>query len=420
MWLYNLVVRSYGLVIKLASVFGKQKAIYWVKGRKNWRNKLTAKINAVGSAKTVWMHCASLGEFEQGRPLIEAIKRNHPEYKVVLSFFSPSGYEVTKNYDQADVIAYLPLDTKQNAADFLQIINPAFIVFVRYEFWLNYLFEIKKRDIPCYLISAVFKEHHPFFKWYGWVFKKSLGAFKTIFVQEENSARLLDTIGIHHVEVSGDTRNDRVLAIREKLEPINGIAEFKNGSRLIVAGSTWPKDEDVIIKAFCELKKETNVKLLIAPHEIDKATIDTTVRKLKEAGLRYSIYQEGVAFEHDVLVLNTMGMLSKVYQYAEVAYVGGGMHTDGIHNILEPSVYLIPVCFGGKADYEKYPEAVSLNTLGTAVIIMNERELYDFWKKSLNNSEYRQEVVEKLSLFFERNGNVTQRLLKSMKLLKSA
>lgn len=420
MWIYNLVVRCYGWFIKLASL-RNQKAKFWVNGRENWHEKLRQKTDQLAAHETLWIHCASLGEFEQGRPIIEAIKRQQPQFKIVLSFFSPSGYEITKNYPLADVVTYLPLDTRNNAGLFLSAVNPSLIIFVRYEFWLNYLFEIKKRNIPCYLVSAVFKEHHPFFKWYGSVFIKSLSAFKTIFVQEEHSATMLRKINVTQVEVSGDTRNDRVLAIKEHPEPIPEIAYFKNNGELIAAGSTWPLDEDLVIKAFQLLKAESpQLKLLLAPHEIDRKSIETTTEKLKAANLSFSLFTEGVLPDTEVLVLNTMGMLSMAYQYANTAFVGGGMHTEGIHNILEPSVFFIPVSFGGKADCSKYPEALTLCSLGTACIVNSQDELVLFWRKSLYDQNYRSEVAKKLQQYFEKHGNITNQLLKSMNLFKKA
>lgn len=415
MWLYNLVVLAYGLVIRIASL-SHQKAKFWIEGRRNWQNNLKSKASSINGSKVVWFHCASLGEFEQGRPLIEKLKNDHPEYKVVLSFFSPSGYEVSKNYPYADVITYLPLDTRSNAKKFLDIINPEFIVFVKYEFWLNFLNETGERKIPCFLVSAVFKDHHPFFKWYGGVFVNSLHAFTRIYVQDQTSAVRLKQININHAEVFGDTRNDRVMAIKNQDIKIPGIESFISESSLIVAGSTWPADEELILKAYQLLRKKLKVKLLIAPHEVDDKSVQKTSERIKASGLTYTFFSKDNAENEqaDVLVLDTMGMLSKVYKYANTAYVGGGMHSNGIHNILEPAVFHVSVSFGGKADLSKYNEALALTALGAALAVNSERELADWWEKSLTDKAFINQIDEKLSEYFFLHGNVSQRLMESI------
>ncbi len=397
----------YGFVIRMASVINP-KAKLWVSGRKNWRSKLQEQVSKLNSAKKIWVHCASLGEFEQGRPLIETIKQKYPEYKIVLTFFSPSGFEGSKNYQHADVIAYLPLDTKTNARDFLSIVKPSMAIFIKYEFWINFLNALKDSGTRTYLVSAVFKDHHPFFKWYGGIFKRSLQAFEVLLVQDEHSKELLQTIGYANVSVCGDTRFDRVLEIKQKFTPIPELEKFKGQSKLIMGGSTWPGDQELIIEAYKQLN-DPNVKLLFAPHEIDNASIDQLKQKLKTAGLNYSVFSDGQDNDFNVLILNTMGMLSRSYFYADIAYVGGGFN-DGIHNILEPAVYFIPVAFYGSS-FQKYNEAVDLVNLGAVRNVLNIQDLLEHWKKVLQNSNEKQRISYTLKAYFELNGNVTSKVM---------
>lgn len=407
MWVYNLVIFLYGFVIKIASV-KKQKAKYWVNGRKNWRKIIFNKVAKLNREQLVWIHCASYGEFEQGRPLIEAIKKKRPDYKILVSFFSPSGYEAFKDWDGADIICYLPLDTKRNAKDFIEIVKPKTVIFIKYEFWLNFLFRLKEKSVPTFLVSAIFKPHHPFFKWYGHIFRKSLKTFNKLLLQDEKSGELLKTIGVTNYEVFGDTRFDRVLEIKKNFKPIPQIVSFKGNSKLIIAGSTYQKDVDLILNAFTKLKN-TNTKLILVPHNIDDNSISETVNQLKEHQVNYSLYTESINNEAQVLVVNTMGLLSKMYYYADCAYIGG-CFDSGLHNTLEPSVYGIPITFYGN-DYEKYNEAVDLIKLGTAVNVANSEELLDVFDTFLGNNYPINEVKEKLNTYFESNANVTAKVL---------
>lgn len=407
MFLYNFVVVMYGFVIRMAS-FTNPKAKLWVSGREDWRRKLQEQTSKLNSSKKIWVHCASLGEFEQGRPIIEAIKQKYPEYKIVLTFFSPSGFEGSKNYQHADVIAYLPLDTKTNARDFLNIVKPHIAIFIKYEFWINFLNGLKESGIRTYLVSAVFKDHHPFFKWYGGIFKSSLQAFEVLLVQDEHSKELLQTIGYGNVSVCGDTRFDRVLEIKQKFTPIPEIEKFKAQSKLIICGSTWPGDEDLIIQAYKQLN-DPGVKLLFAPHEIHSASIEHLKQKLDATGLQYCVFADGVKIECNILILNTMGMLSRSYFYADLAYVGGGFN-DGIHNILEPAVYFIPVAFYGSS-FQKYNEAVDLVNLKAVRNVLSADELLQSWKKTLQNSSEKQRISYTLKAYFELNGNVTSKVM---------
>ena len=411
MWVYNLVILLYGFVIKIASV-KKEKAKFWVNGRKNWKVNLTAKITKLNTNHLVWVHCASYGEFEQGRPLIEAIKK-HPDYKILISFFSPSGYEPLKDWNGADIICYLPLDTKLNARDFIEIAKPKTVIFIKYEFWLNFLFQLKEKNIPTFLVSAIFKPHHPFFKWYGGIFRRSLNSFNKLLLQDEKSGELLKSIGITNYKVFGDTRFDRVLQIKANFKPIPQIESFKGNSKLIIAGSTYQKDVDLILSAFTKLK-HVNTKLILVPHNVDDSSIAETVYKLKEQQVSHSLFTQSINNESKVLVVNTIGLLSKMYYYANCAYIGG-CFDGGLHNTLEPAVYGIPVTFYGN-NYENYNEAVDLIKLGTAVNVANSEELLNVFNTFLDDTYPVSEVKEKLTTYFENNANATSKVLDSIDL----
>jgi 3-deoxy-D-manno-octulosonic-acid transferase len=411
MFIYNLVVLLYGLLITLASV-KKRKAKQWVEGRKNWKDFYAGKLKHLNSNKIIWVHCASYGEFEQGRPLIEKIKKDYPAFKVVLTFFSPSGYEVVKNWQGADVVGYLPLDTKRNAEAFISIVQPQAAIFIKYEFWLNFLNTLKKHSVKTYLVSAVFKPHHPFFKSYGRIFRNSLATFNKLFIQDQASGDLLETIGIKNYEVTGDTRFDRVLEIKEKFEPIRPIEQFCGDSPVIVAGSTWYADE-VLLAAVLK-KLPANVKLLIAPHEINDNSVGKLISVLKEQGISYALYTEGNTINAQrVLIVNAFGLLSKLYHYCTVAYIGGGFG-DGIHNCLEAAVYLKPVIFYGDT-HHKYNEAVELIQLGAAKNVMSEGEAVKAFQQFLTNTG-KEELENTLRTYFARKSGTTKKVLDILKL----
>ncbi len=411
MLLYNLVIRLYAFFIHLAA-FKNEKAKCWVTGRNNWDSLLAKKVNLHKNKKRIWFHCASLGEFEQGRPLMEAIKKQNPNICIVLSFFSPSGYEVQKNYQTADVITYLPLDTKKNAERFLEIVEPNQIVFIKYEFWVNFLNAIKKRGMDAYLVSAVFKPHHPFFKWYGKIFINSLKAFKILFVQDQNSFNLISNLGFKNVKISGDTRFDRVLEIRNNFKEMKEIEDFKNTNLLLVAGSTWPDDCELVLNAYVKLKNE-GVKLIIAPHEIDENSIQKTIQYIKNVNLSYSLFTNEINKQSQVLILNTMGFLSRVYAYADAAYIGGGFN-DGIHNCLEAAVFNIPVSFYGDS-YKKYVEAEALINMNVATDVYTDTELANLWKVSLT-AEFKASIKNKLENYFAENATATAKVLAEMRM----
>jgi 3-deoxy-D-manno-octulosonic-acid transferase len=410
MFIYNLVVRLYGLAIALSSL-SKTKAKQWIAGRKNWRESLSAQLDAIGEGKRVWIHCASYGEFEQGRPLIEALIKKNPGDKIILTFFSPSGYESFKNWPGAAVVSYLPLDTEKNAADFIRILNPGAAIFIKYEFWLNILSELKKKDIPTFLVSAVFKEHHPFFRPYGGIFRRSLKTFQKLFVQDEGSARLLKKIGVNNVEVCGDTRFDRVMEIRNKFSPIQEIEKFKGQKQVIVAGSTWPGDEELVLQAYMKIKND-HTRLIIVPHDVELSFIKSTIEKLEKLKLTYSLYSQKTDPGTEVLVIDVIGILSRVYNYGMCAYIGGGFN-GGLHNTLEAAVYNIPVTFYGE-DYNKFNEAVDLLKLGAATHVKNSDELASAFKHYLTDKKDIEEIQRRLDSFFQLNSNVTSRIIGSI------
>jgi 3-deoxy-D-manno-octulosonic-acid transferase len=413
MFIYNLVILLYGFVIRLAAI-KKVKAKQWVTGRSNWRKYYREKISAISGDKKIWIHCASYGEFEQGRPLIDAIKKKYPAYKIVLTFFSPSGYEAFKNWPGADIIGYLPLDTRSNASDFIDIIKPRAVIFIKYEFWLNFLTELQDQKIPTYLVSAVFKAHHPFFKWYGRIFRRSLSTFNKLFIQDRTSGRLLELIGVKNYEITGDTRFDRVLEVKKNHQPLDFFVKYCAGSQIIVAGSTWAEDEELLLDAF-ERLKEGRIKLIFVPHEVDARSVSAVISRIEARGLSYTLYSKGFPdISKQVLVVDTMGLLSRIYFYADVAYIGGGF-TGGIHNSLEAAVYGIPVTFYGMG-YVKYLEADDLKRMGAAANVMNADELYNALNSFLNDHELRKTVSDKLKDFFEERGKTTEKILDVLQL----
>ncbi|WP_317896987.1 3-deoxy-D-manno-octulosonic acid transferase [Aurantibacillus circumpalustris] len=409
MFIYNLIVRLYALVILIASV-KKTKAKQWVAGRKNWRSELKKEADKLQMQKRIWVHCASYGEFEQGRPLIEAIKKKHPDYVIVLSFFSPSGYEAFKNWDGADLICYLPLDTRSNAKDFIEIIKPKTVVFIKYEFWLNFLFRLQKLKIPTFLVSAVFKAHHPFFRWYGSIFRRSLKTFTELFIQDEASAKLLESIGITNFEICGDTRFDRVVEIKNNFDSITFFEEFCKNKKVIVAGSTWSKDEELLIKVFQKLNYP-DLKLIFAPHNIDSKSIQNLEQLLSKNKIPYQLYsQQKVDNSKNILIVNAMGLLNKLYHYANVTYIGGGFNS-GIHNCLEPAVYLKPVVFYGGDDFHKYNEAIDLLEMKAAKNVSNESEAQQAFLHFLNDTNEIKIVEEKLKSYFDKNSGTTEKVM---------
>ena len=357
---YHTAIMAYVAAIKVASSFGHRKARQMEEGRRDWYRSLAARREE--GARYVWFHAASLGEFEQGRPLMERLRTTHPEYKILLTFFSPSGYEVRKNYAGADIVCYLPYDFRSSMRRFLDLMRPEKAFFIKYEFWGNTLTELHNRQIPTYLVSGIFRRHQSFFKWYGGFLRPMLRKFAHLFVQDDESQSLLASIGIHNVTVSGDTRFDRVLDICAQAKVLPWAEKMK-APFVLVAGSTWPKDEDIILDHF---NRHPEMKLIIAPHEIHEEHIAGIVSKLKRPYMRYSQLDESRVGEVDCLIVDAIGFLSSVYRYGNYAYIGGGFGV-GIHNTLEAAVYGIPVSFG--PNHSAFREALGLIDAGGALPI---------------------------------------------------
>jgi len=340
-----------------------------VEGRKAVFPTLEQKIKP--SDKTIWFHAASLGEYEQGLPVIEKIKEKFPSHKIVVTFFSPSGYEVRKNNTVADVTVYLPLDTKKNAKQFLSLVHPELVFFIKYEYWLNYLSELKELNTPTYLISGIFRENQMFFKWYGGFYRKALETFTYFFVQNENSKKLLRQLGKANVAVSGDTRFDRVAAILEKDNSLDFISQFKNDTLTIVVGSSWPKDETLLVDFINS--NAYKVKFIIAPHNIKAEQIQQLKNSITKKTVLFSERNDKNLAEYDVFIIDTIGILTKIYSYADIAYVGGGFGNPGVHNVLEPATYGIPIVIG--PNYSHFAEATALVNLEGCVSVSNKKEL---------------------------------------------
>jgi 3-deoxy-D-manno-octulosonic-acid transferase len=371
MVIYQLFLWAYRLALQLVAPFNP-KARLWINGRRNWQKQLKAAMGE-SSAPLVWMHCASLGEFEQGRPLLEFIRLNYPHYRILISFFSPSGYEIRKQYNGADIVCYLPLDGAANAKTFIDLVQPKLVLWIRYEFWYHYLTQLRERQIPVLLVSALFRGSEPFFKWYGALHRKMLRCFSRVFVQDNASARRLKEIGAEAVEISGDTRYDRVSAIAEKFERITAIEQFIGDAPTLVAGSTWPEDEEELDHY---ANTHPNYRFILAPHEIAEAHLKE-IEALFKHSVRYSDWVQQPVHSGgepaNTLVIDNIGLLSKLYHYATVAYIGGGFGDDGLHNILEAAVYGVPVVHGPV--YEKFPEAIGLIEAGGAFAVDNALEL---------------------------------------------
>lgn len=410
MLFYSAVVRLYTFIIRLVSPFHR-KAALWTAGRRNWRKQVAGIVPGFRGKKVIWFHCASYGEFEQGRPLMEYIRREKPDTKIVLTFFSPSGFEPFHNWSGADATLYLPADTAANARKFLDLLKPDVAVFVKYEFWLHYLFTIRERGIPCYLVSATFKPHHPFFKWYGGLFRKSLDTFTWLFLQDKSSEERLRKIGITHTSVAGDTRFDRVIQVREQGAEIPEIARFKGSANLLVAGSTWTTDENLLVGVIETLRK-LNMKLLIAPHEVGEQRIASLSAMLTKAGIRNSLFSQPQEQDCEALILNTIGVLARAYRYADAVYVGGGLE-KGLHNTLEPAVYGVPVFFAGN-EYHKYNEAVQLLNMGSAFLVQDSERMSKKLDIIMRDSVRLRKIKSDLEIYFAGNKDVTLRIMEKI------
>ena len=403
--IYNIGIFIFSALAHLVAPFNS-KASLFVKGRKRWADKISAKIKS--GDRTIWMHCASLGEFEQGRPVIEAIKKEIPEYKILLTFFSPSGYEIRKNYDGADCISYLPIDTPGNAAQFIDLVRPEFVIFVKYEFWNNYISALSSTGIPLYLISGIFRPGQHFFKWYGSFFRGMLRKFEKIFVQNQQSLDLLRGIGIQKVSLAGDTRFDRVVQIAGTARTIPKLEHFRGDEKLLLAGSSWWQDEEIIAKYINMFPMK--MKWVFAPHEIDPANISRLEKLFKVKCVRFSENSE-ITVDARVLILDNIGMLSSAYRYANIAAIGGGFG-KGIHNILEPACWGIPVMFGPK--YKNFKEAVDLLSLGGAksfVTFDDFKRILDLW---LSDDKIFTNSAELASKYVKENAGATEIIIKEI------
>ncbi|MBQ2097378.1 MAG: 3-deoxy-D-manno-octulosonic acid transferase [Bacteroidales bacterium] len=406
MFFYTLGIKTYNLAAKAIAPFNNKARLY-TEGRSRLFEEL--KENVKSTDQNVWFHVSSLGEFEQGRPVIEKFRASHPDHKIILTFFSPSGYEVRKNYNGADYVCYMPADTPDNAKKFLDIVNPKAVFFVKYDFWYNFLSEVHDRKIPLYIFSTIFREGQVFFRWYGKKYRKVLTFFTHIFVQDENSVKLLKTIGIENVTIAGDTRFDRVCEITRNAKPIPVVDSFVGESRVIVAGSSWPPDENIIFGALRRLEGKHDVKLIIAPHEIHEGHLAAIEKMLGDIlSIRYSKADSNTVADRKVLIIDNFGMLSSLYKYAEIAYVGGGFGS-GIHNILEAVSYSIPVAFG--TNYKRFKEAVDLVSLGAAATVRNEDELYSVFDRYLSDPALLKRAGQISREYVEKNLGAAEKIL---------
>jgi 3-deoxy-D-manno-octulosonic-acid transferase len=398
---YNLFLLLYSVGIRIAATWNP-KARSWINGRKKG---LPGPINPHKSP-LVWMHCASLGEFEQGRPVLESIRNAYPACKIVLTFFSPSGYEIRKDYLGADHVLYLPMDNPLHSAKFIRQLQPSLVIWVKYEYWYYYLSELKNRHIPVLLVSGIFRESQPFFRWYGGLWKQMLQCFRQLFVQTNHSKALLETIGIRNVSVTGDTRFDRVTAIASAMEPLPAsVIRFCGDDKVLVAGSTWEADETELIH-YAKIHPE--IKFIIAPHEIDQENIRDVQKEFPNAIL-FSLLEANPGGEHNVLIIDNIGLLSKLYSCADITYVGGGFNDSGIHNILEAAVFGKPVIFG--PEYDKFAEAKTLVESGGAFSISNAIELEALLNKLFEQEDDRREAGDIAKDFVYGNRGATQQIM---------
>ena len=419
--IYNIVIYFVLWGIAIASLFNE-------KVRKMWRGEREAfkilKQKVDPNAKYIWFHAASLGEFEQGRPLMERIRKDYPQYKILLTFYSPSGYEVRKNYEGADIICYMPVDTRLNAIRFLRLVRPVMAFFIKYEFWSNFLHILKHRNIPTYSVSSIFREDQVFFKWYGRSYAGVLKCFTRFFVQNEESKQLLKGIGITAVDVVGDTRFDRVLQIKEAAKHLPICEAFRTGVassqsadvphhdfKVFVAGSSWPPDENVFIPFFNEHK---DWRLLIAPHVIAEEHLKLILSLIKDKKVvRYTQTTPEEAAEADVLIIDCFGLLSSMYNYGDVAYIGGGFGV-GIHNTLEAAVWNMPVIFG--PNNKKFQEAQGLLKSGGGFEINTYEDFSGLMSSLMNDEAFLKQAGDKAGAFVAHLAGATDKVLASVKL----
>lgn len=382
-------------------------------GHKQTYSILRKKVDP--NARYIWFHAASLGEFEQGRPIIEEVKQNHPEYKILLTFFSPSGYEVRKDYPLADIVCYLPFDKKRNVKKFLKLIQPEMAVFIKYEFWYNFVNQLYKRDIPVYMVSAIFRKSQIFFRWYGKDMRKLLKKYKCICLQDESSRRLLENIKVTNTIVCGDTRFDRVVDIQKNAKQLNIVESLQRkatseNEKILVAGSTWPKDEDILIPFF---NSTPSLKLVIAPHEVNEAHLKYIEGLLQRPHIRYSKAIPEMMGDYDCLIIDSFGLLSSIYKYGQIAYIGGGFGV-GIHNVLEAAVYNIPVIFG--PNFKKFREAQQLIEQGGGYSISDYEAFRGLMDEFLHYEDTLKVAGKHAGNYVRSNTGVVKRIMDILKL----
>lgn len=416
-FLYNIAVYASYLFIWIGSLFS-HKLFLFCTGRKGLLNKMWQCANLQANTEVVWFHCSSVGEFEQARPIIEWHRANYPSCKILLTFFSPSGYELRKNYDMADWVYYLPLDTMRNARRFIEIFHPAKVVFTKYDLWYNFIQEASYSGAKLYLISAIFRPYQAFFKWYGGFFRQMLKRFSAIFVQDEESAKNLRNIGLtENVIVAGDTRFDRVASIAAASRKLPEIEEFTKDSFIVVAGSSWPPDEEVIAGV---MKNFSNVRLVIAPHETDKKRVEEVGRTFDSYGvIKYSELTNAVGQplinplikDKRVLLIDCIGLLSSIYKFANLAYIGGGFGA-GIHNVLEAAVYGCPVVFG--PGHQRFQEALDLIECGGATCVSSQAEFYQILDKCVKEKGLQEEMGELCKRYVRLHCGATEKIVSQL------
>jgi 3-deoxy-D-manno-octulosonic-acid transferase len=399
---YNLIIYLYLAGVAIYSLFNEKVRKMW-RGERDAFRVLKEKVDP--KAKYVWFHAASLGEFEQGRPLMEELRRSYPEYKILLTFFSPSGYEVRKNYEGADIICYLPLDTVLNARRFLRSVRPVMAFFIKYEFWYNYLHILRHRQVPVYSVSSIFREGQVFFRWYGKQYSHVLKCFTHFFVQNKESQRLLERIGIHNTTLVGDTRFDRVLQIKEAAQQLPIIDAFKEGHQVFVAGSSWPPDEEIFIRYSNE---HPDWRLIIAPHVIGSDHLQQIQSRLKRKALLYTEATPETARQADCIIINCFGLLSSIYRYGEVAYVGGGFGV-GIHNVLEAAVWGMPVIFG--PNNRRFQEAQGLLAAEGGFEIQHEEDFRRLMDRMRTDADFLAKTGSQAGAFVEEKTGATAKVL---------
>jgi 3-deoxy-D-manno-octulosonic-acid transferase len=410
-FIYNIISIIASQIVKILALFSPKIKLF-VHGRKDVFLTLENKISPTD--KTIWFHAASLGEYEQGLPVIEKVKIKYPSHKIIITFFSPSGYEVRKNNTISDVTVYLPIDTKSNAKKFIGLAHPEMVFFIKYEFWPNYLNELKQQGIKTYLISGIFRENQLFFKWYGSFYRNVLKTFDYFFVQNEKSKKLVQSIGFNNVKISGDTRFDRVVSILERDNRLDFIEEFifldsarKDMATTIVIGSSWPKDENLLIEYINNSSE--NVKFIIAPHNIKQEQITNLISQITKSTVLFSEKEKQNLSEFNVFIIDTIGILTKIYSYADIAYVGGGFGNPGVHNILEPATFGLPIVIG--PNYSHFAEATALVNMEGCISIQNQIQLNEAFDLLLQNEDERLEKGHICSTFVQMNKGATDKII---------